>query len=250
VTPTEWEKTLWRWYDCPGYAVNLFNCPTVAYSGELDAQKQAADVMQEALKQEGVPLTYLIGPQTKHSIHPETGKQIEAKLASLATQGRDRVPKRIRFATFTLKYNRSHWLTVNGLERHWEPARVEADLVNDELLQVKTTNVTGFSLVFPADRSPFEAQQTLSVQVNGKMVTVPPVSADRSWSFHWWRGQNLPSPFPSSSDLIKRHDLQGPIDDAFMDTFVIVRPTGQASLAQSSIISFVSGDATFVATPW
>jgi hypothetical protein len=28
--------------------------------------------------------------------------------------------------------------------------------------------------------------------------------------------------------LLKRHDLQGPIDDAFMDSFIMVRPTGTA----------------------
>ena len=29
--------------------------------------------------------------------------------------------------------------------------------------------------------------------------------------------------------LRKKHGLQGPIDDAFMDSFIFVRPTGQAS---------------------
>ena len=31
VKPTEYEKKLWNLYDCPGYAVNLFNCPTVEF---------------------------------------------------------------------------------------------------------------------------------------------------------------------------------------------------------------------------
>ena len=49
LSPTWYEKKLWRWYDCPDWALNLINCPTVAYSGELDNQKQAADVMAEAM---------------------------------------------------------------------------------------------------------------------------------------------------------------------------------------------------------
>ena len=32
---------------------------------------------------------------------------------------------------------------------------------------------------------------------------------------------------PDVDALAKRHNLQGPIDDAFMDSFVMVRPTGQ-----------------------
>src|SRR6185436_5656051 len=70
LAPTAWEKTLWRWYDCTGYAANLYNCPTVAYSGELDQQKQAADLMERALANEQLTLTHIIGPQTKHAIHP------------------------------------------------------------------------------------------------------------------------------------------------------------------------------------
>ena len=229
VQPTPWEKTLWRWYDCPGYAANLFNCPTVAYSGELDNQKQAADVMEQALEREGISLTHLIGPQTKHSIHPETGQQIEQKLASLAVRGRDRVPRRIVFATFTLKYNRSHWLTINGLEKHWEPAHAEAELASDKLVRVKTSNISGLSLAFPAGWSPFPPGQPVTVEVNGKPFAASPSQSDRSWSFHWWQGDDSPTSFPIGHGLAKRHDLQGPIDDAFMDTFLIVRPTGQAN---------------------
>ncbi|KAJ3059122.1 hypothetical protein HK102_010146, partial [Quaeritorhiza haematococci] len=47
--PPWYEQTLWRLYDSTGYAANLFNVPTVAYSGEKDGQKQAADFMARAL---------------------------------------------------------------------------------------------------------------------------------------------------------------------------------------------------------
>jgi len=32
---------------------------------------------------------------------------------------------------------------------------------------------------------------------------------------------------PALAGLAKRHGLQGPIDDAFMDSFLVVRPTGK-----------------------
>jgi hypothetical protein len=58
-----------------------------------------------------------------------------------------------------------------------------------------------------------------------------PVGTDRSVhaEFHldgdkWKLG---PAPIEKGS-LVKRHDLQGPIDDAFMDSFIVVRPTGTA----------------------
>ena len=40
-------------YDCTGYAANLAFLPTVAYSGEIDKQKQAADMMEAALNDAG-----------------------------------------------------------------------------------------------------------------------------------------------------------------------------------------------------
>src|SRR5262249_17275890 len=63
VKPTPYEQKLWHWYDCTDDAVNLANCPVVAYSGEIDKQKQAADVMDKALRAEGITLIHVIGPK-------------------------------------------------------------------------------------------------------------------------------------------------------------------------------------------
>ncbi len=43
LTPTWYEQKLWQMYDCPVWARNLRMLPTIAYSGEIDKQKQAAD---------------------------------------------------------------------------------------------------------------------------------------------------------------------------------------------------------------
>ena len=59
--PPEWEEKLWHLYDATDYAVNLYNVPTVAYNGEIDPQKQAADVMERAMADEGMRLTRVIG---------------------------------------------------------------------------------------------------------------------------------------------------------------------------------------------
>ena len=94
LDPTPYERALWHMYDCPDYAANLAHLPTVAYSGDMDSQKQAADIMATAFEREGMKLLHLIGPMTAHSIHPESAKQIEAKLAEWASKGIDRAPKK------------------------------------------------------------------------------------------------------------------------------------------------------------
>ena len=47
--PDYQEKCL-RIYDAVDYAENAFNVPVVAYSGEIDAQKKAADNIENLLK--------------------------------------------------------------------------------------------------------------------------------------------------------------------------------------------------------
>ena len=60
----EWyERKLWGAYDVPDYARNLLHTPLIAYSGEIDKQKQAADVMAESLLSHGYKLRHLIGPK-------------------------------------------------------------------------------------------------------------------------------------------------------------------------------------------
>ena len=108
------------------YALNFFNLPLVAYSGEIDKQKQAADIMARYLAQEGMQLSHVIGPNTEHKYHPDSKVEIDKRLNALATQGRDAYPEEIRFTTSTLRYNRMKWLMVDGLVEHWAPARVIA----------------------------------------------------------------------------------------------------------------------------
>ncbi|HEY0456082.1 MAG TPA: prolyl oligopeptidase family serine peptidase, partial [Verrucomicrobiae bacterium] len=76
LKPTWYEQKLWHMYDSTDYAVNLFDCPTVAYSGEQDSQKQAADMMVKAAAAEGMELTHIIGPKTKHAYEPEAKKEV------------------------------------------------------------------------------------------------------------------------------------------------------------------------------
>ncbi len=128
LDPPWYEERLWRMYDCPGWVENLTQCPVVAYSGEIDTQKQAADIMEAAYAEQGMRLLHIIGPETAHSIHPDSAREIEARMALLAEVGLDRYPESLEFVTYTLAYNRMHWLTVDGLEEHWEPSRVIADV--------------------------------------------------------------------------------------------------------------------------
>jgi len=234
LKPTPWEQILWRLYDCNGWAGNLRHCPTIAYSGELDSQKQAADVMAAALEEENIDLLHIIGPNTKHSYEPGARLQVEERMNSLARSGREWQPLDLQLVTYTLKYNRMHWLTVDGLQEHWQQARVVAALLSGQL-EIEADNVTDFTVDFPAGECPFDIQSPVVVVVGEQEFEAPQPKSDRSWnvSFHRvgdeWRLGKRPE-----QGLRKRHNLQGPIDDAFMDSFIFVRPTGKGWHPQTS----------------
>jgi len=238
LKPTWYEQKLWRMYDCPGYAVNLYQLPTIAYSGELDIQKQAADIMEAALKKEQLRLTHIIGPETKHSIHADSKEIISAKLDSLSAQVTPQPSRTLWFSTYTLRYNEVEWLTLTGMEEHWEQAEVKVHLVPEEsLIELTQTGVTGLKLSFDAGECPFEPNRnvTLVLQSRGprggtiQRLTLERPETDRSWSVELHRsGREWKSgPIPAEG-LRKTPGLQGPIDDAFMDSFVIVAPTGKS----------------------
>ncbi len=129
--PPAYEKQLWHLYDCNDYAVNLFNCPTVAYSGEKDIQKQASDVMATALAAEGMTLVHVIGAGAGHNYTAQAKAEINRRIDSILAQGRDPLPRKLLFTTWTLRYHQVRWLTVDSLEKHWEQARVEAERTAD-----------------------------------------------------------------------------------------------------------------------
>jgi pimeloyl-ACP methyl ester carboxylesterase len=223
-----WEQMMWGQYDATKVAANLFNLPTMAYSGEIDPQKQSADIMEEACKAEGLELKRIIGPQTGHKYEPGAKKQLTAWLEAAIAEGRPALPPHVRLTTYTLRYNEVDWLTVDALEKHWERADVDAQIVDEGTIRVKTKNVAAFSIAFPAGPVPLDKTHPPRVVIDGTELLAPPVQP--GWSAHYAKagGKWIAVKAPDGSPAIKRHGLQGPIDDAFVDRFIFVRPTGNA----------------------
>jgi len=239
LQPTWWERKLWQWYDCPGWAANLRQCPVVAYSGELDNQKQAADIMEPAMRKEGIELRHVIGPGTRHAIHPEGKEEVERRMKELAGKGRGSGV--MRFTTTTLRYNTSNVLIIDELEEHWQPSSFT--LLRGNSILVDAKGIAAFTLsympgenVLPPGR--FKPQLAISaspidlakLEPNAAETIIGPMQRESDGSYKisvhkdgvWKLG-----PRPADGSLRKKHGLQGPIDDAFLDSFIFVRPTGK-----------------------
>ena len=245
VQPAWYEKKLWHWYDCTDYAVNLFNCPTIAYSGELDSQKQSADIMEKYMADEGLKLDRIIGPKTKHAYEKNAKIELDKRLDELLAKGRNPLPEKIRFTTWTLRYNHMYWFTIDGLTKHWERASVDAEIVGNTIT-AKTQNVAGWSIHIPAGQSPFKPGEEVTICVDGAPATVN-LSTDGSVDVGDIKKYGNVGSF-ATTPLVKRHGLQGPIDDAFMDSFLIVRPTGKP--ANAAVGKWADAECTHAIDHW
>ncbi|QDV43180.1 alpha/beta hydrolase fold protein [Stieleria neptunia] len=248
----DYQRTLWRLYDCPHWSRNLVHCPTVAYSGEIDRQKQAADVMEASLAEHEIDLVHVIGPQTAHKIHEDSKVEIEARMDALAASVRPTVPRSIDLTTQTLRYNRMHWVAIEGLKKHWETARVRANRIDAEghtRIEVKTTNVTHLRLDFGPGQWPGHLPERPIVVIDGSECETPAVRSDRSWNAEFvlrdgrWQTDEI-----NQADLRKRPGLQGPIDDAFMDSFLFVLPSNESD--DPALQAWVAAEAEHAQLHW
>ena len=206
--PPAIEQALWGVYDVPKYARNFLNIPLVAYSGEKDAQKAAADLMEAALKQEGLTMTHLIGPGMPHKYHPEVIKEVQKLINAALTKGRNTNPDEIHLQTRTLRYNKFGWVEITGLGKHWEDARVDAQR-SGSAIKLTTKNVTELTLTPPKGPIQFEID---GVKLNGGSSFI---RVGVTWKAS--PGQ--------STGLRKQHGLQGPMDDVLLTPFLLVTPS-------------------------
>lgn len=247
LNPPWWEEKLWRWYDCPGYVANLKNLNVVAYSGENDIQKQAADIMEAAYEKEGLKLLHLIGPKTGHSIHPDAAKDIESRLAKWSElAGQPFTPNRVDFVTYSLIYPQFSHGRILGLEEQWEEARLTAERQHANQVAITTKNVTAFHFVANWDRT----QQTdkPEVIVNGtKLGFLPDAHAGFALVDGAWQAISHPQ-LEKLQQGKKTYRTCGPIDHAFMSSFIFVKPTGQC--AHPEVQKWVDAEMNRAVTQW
>ena len=224
---TWFEDKLQHLTNATDYAANFFNVPVIAYNGDQDAQKQAADIMAKNMEAEGLTLSRVIGQNIGHAYTPAAIAQINEMVDAIAGRGRDQWPREVRFTTWTLKYNRMRWVVVDGLEKHWDRARVDAVIDGDHTIQAKTSNVSAVTFDFSTGARALNPATKVTVVLDGQALTAGGPLTDGSWTAHFGKsGTKWALADDDSRTLRKRHDLQGPIDDAFFDGFVMVRPPG------------------------
>jgi dienelactone hydrolase len=222
-------------YDAVDYAENAFNVPIVAYAGSKDEQLQAAKNIEAKLKELRLlsRMELLIAPGLGHEFPAAWRAKAEKAYAKILDKEHDDYPSRVHFVTYTLRYPSCAWVEILGLERHYQRASVHAEKTETGYT-VKTANVRSLHLTLSED-----APDNPVLSVDRESVT-PRVwlgdSATRSAQRNIYlqrRGGRWTSVRPQKlfNERVRRiqkvNGLQGPIDDAFMDSFLCVRGTGK-----------------------
>jgi hypothetical protein len=208
--------------------MNAFDIVSVGYGGEDDPQLRASQRIREALQKEGFHFTqetpyrwttkdlpavlFLMGPKTGHAWHPESKAESEAFLRkALVTAGE--LQPRVRCVTYTARWNDCDWVSMNALDETYQRAEVDATRSDDlKKVTAATKGLSQIGFTGPAAGYLLDGQ-SLAGGAN-------PVFDKDKISGKW-------AAAAKPVGLRKTHGLQGPIDDAFIDSFVAVRGTGQ-----------------------
>jgi pimeloyl-ACP methyl ester carboxylesterase len=222
--------TLRIWENISEWALNIYNLPLAGHDGENDPGQLESSLRARAqlekegfpsegdpdyLRSQGAPGLWMQSKNTGHGTSPLVRQRLDLFLKEWGDKGQSS-PDHIRFVTYTTRYNRDYWLSVDGLEKHYERADVDAQRTGGGAsYDIKTRNLTRLALR--------ETEHAKEIRIDGVNLKVKPASEivlERDGSA-WKVDKNA-----RESGLHKTHALQGPIDDAFLDPFLLVRPTG------------------------
>ena len=226
-------------YDAVDYAVNAFDVPIVGYGGENDPQIQASKNIEAALVALGVPMAVdglvtkakgldflrVVGQGMGHAVDKPSAALMKTFHDEHAAKGSDPLPSKIRFATYTLKYNRVGWLTIKRLEGHYQRATLEAELESG-VATVRTSNVAALAVARQAGETiKLDGQEfPLREGARGLLPDVYFRKSPKGWEL-LEHDESLA--IETNARREKHPGVQGPIDDAFAAPFLCVRGTGQ-----------------------
>lgn len=249
IDPTSvpaYESLLWNTTDVTPVARNLLNLPAIAYSGELDKQRAASEIMVETLRAEGRELPHVIGAEMPHKYDEASRQRIGEFLAGAIATGRPHLPSAVTMTTTTLADSRLHWVEALGMAEHFRPAKIDASRQTtprgSELIAT-TSNITALALydmpagaIITIDGSELPAAGNPATSITLARVGL---AADGAWR------RVAPEILPP---LRKRPGLTGPIDDAFTAPFIVVGPKGTG--LHPTVDAFVESEMAHFRSRW
>ena len=244
------QRKLMQWYDVLPWVGNFQNTRLIAYSGEVDKQRQAAERVYDRCQELGMEWPHVIGKDMGHKIDSDSREKIDATLQQWAVAEISQPRPKIDFTTYTLHYAKADWISIDGMTEHWTRANVKATVASKNTLIIDTEGVTHLKLDFSATPWPAEGEE-VGLTINGEKFYIADENEDTAGiqctlGFEdgmWWQIENK-----ESQSLRKRPGLQGPIDDAFCEKFLFVVPTRPT--AHGVVQRWVNRELAYAKTRW
>ncbi|MFW6163586.1 MAG: prolyl oligopeptidase family serine peptidase, partial [Planctomycetota bacterium] len=201
-------------------AGNFQHVPVLAFQGTADTLIKPEQAYRFIDKLQGLgfsaQLVRLSG--SSHWIGDETFATPKP-FEWMEAQRRPQAPQSVRFKTYTLRYHKAWWVSLDAIDRWGQPASVQAALEPGNRLAVKTDNVARVTLRPPARHC--EPAEAFQATVNGQARTL---RADEG------RLRLDLADLPEGK-LRKTPTLCGPIKDAFNRRFLFVYGTAGGEAA-------------------
>ncbi|MDB5003682.1 MAG: Prolyl oligopeptidase family protein [Mucilaginibacter sp.] len=167
-----------------------------------------------------------------HGYTKQAAKTVDSLLAIDQAKGKNPPPAEINFTTYTLKYNSMYWLQVDGLYKQWEKTSLKGKIFENTLV-LEAHNVISFSIRLNQLPEKFKAGDNLNISINKEVHQAKIHSLNDTLRFHLAYTSELKNGKGSWAEgpekpfwVNKKHNLQGPIDDAFTSAFIVVKPSG------------------------
>ncbi len=189
------------WENMEEWALNGFNLPLAGHDGDSDTQTPSVPVpppgtpnrgqLESSLRDraqlekegfkctgepdflhcEGTPDIFLISQKTGHGTSPLVRQRLDAFLKEYGDKGQTS-PDHLRFVTYTTRYNRDYWASIDGMDKLYE--RADFDITRHDTASnpvgakydIKTTNVTRLALR--------EMTHANEINIDGQSLKVKP----------------------------------------------------------------------------
>jgi pimeloyl-ACP methyl ester carboxylesterase len=215
-----WEEPSWQSRSAALLVENLDHTPVWMVHGQWDRSVGGGVPVEHSLQMARV--MEAAGLKHKLTVVPATGhgcgtpELMEQVVGWLLAQTKQRDPRRVALATWSLRHNRSYWVCIDQLCRYGQRGSVDARLEAEQRLAVATKNVRMMTL------GPVRGLQEASVAIDGRDLGV--VRLDRAATVQRDGDGNWVQTARQAPGQ-KRHSVSGPIGDLFHEPTILVPGT-------------------------
>ncbi|MEW6356402.1 MAG: prolyl oligopeptidase family serine peptidase [Planctomycetota bacterium] len=199
-----------------GIAQNLTNLSTFIFHGSDDFVIQIGQSkgMHDLLKGLGASVAYREIGEGDHWIWSKCFLHEDYAPWLRATR-RNPFPKRVVYRTYTLKYNRAYWVTIDRLKQWGKMASAQVEVKDGNRIEVQLDNISALTLTL-CDKL-VDMAKPLKLVVNGAEEDRA-IGADGALPIILEK-VDPPGPF------MKTQEICGPLRDAYIGPFIFVLGT-------------------------